>query len=159
MNSPWAGQLGALVLIYPLGLSLIWCLLALLWSWRCEWPERWQRQPPASQAEPPVSVLIPCFNEGPNLRETLQAALDLVWGDWEVIAINDGSSDDTGPLLEAMARVQPRLRVVHLASNQGKALALRAMNCWCASMGMRCWTAMPWAGWCGTFSATPSLGR
>lgn len=126
MNSPWAGQLGALVLIYPLGLSLIWCLLALLWSWRCEWPERWQRQPPASQAEPPVSVLIPCFNEGPNLQETLQAALDLVWGDWEVIAINDGSSDDTGPLLEAMARVQPRLRVVHLASNQGKALALRA---------------------------------
>ena len=126
MNGPWAGPLGALVLLYPLALSLIGCLLALLWSWRWEWPERWQRVPPAGAAEPPVSVLIPCFNEGPNLEETLQAALRLAWGDWEVIAINDGSSDDTGPLLEAMARVHPRLRVVHLASNQGKALALKA---------------------------------
>ena len=34
MNGPWAGPLGALVLLYPLVLSLIGCLLALLWSWR-----------------------------------------------------------------------------------------------------------------------------
>jgi biofilm PGA synthesis N-glycosyltransferase PgaC len=73
-----------------------------------------------------VSVLIPCFNEGPNLAETLRAALSLRWSDWEVIAINDGSSDDTGRQLEAWAEDQPRLRVVHLARNQGKALALRA---------------------------------
>ena len=65
-------------------------------------------------------------NEGPNLAETLRAALALAWSDWEVVAINDGSADDTGQLLEHWASQEPRLRVVHLASNQGKALALRA---------------------------------
>ncbi len=70
--------------------------------------------------------LIPCFNEGPNLAETLHAALQLQWSDWEVIAINDGSSDDTGRQLDGFAALNHRLRVVHLARNQGKALALRA---------------------------------
>lgn len=118
--------LGAVVLLYPLVLSGLWCLLALLWSWRWEWPERWLRMAPEGELGPPVSVLIPCFNEGPNLSETIQAALALQWSDWEVIAINDGSSDDTGPVLNALAAVHPRLRVVHLARNQGKSLALRA---------------------------------
>jgi len=118
-------DLGLLVVVYPLGVGLLWCGLAVLWSWRWEWPERWCRMAPQGQEGPPVSVLIPCFNEGPNLAETLRAALDLQWNDWEVIAINDGSSDDTGSQLEAWAAAEPRLRVVHLASNQGKALALR----------------------------------
>lgn len=121
-----AQRLGLLLALYPLALALLWCGLALAWSWRWEWPERWCRQPPEGDQGPPVSVLIPCFNEGPNLQETLRAALELRWSDWEVIAINDGSSDDTGAQLEAMAALQPRLRVVHLARNQGKALALQA---------------------------------
>ena len=122
----WNAHLGLVLIFYPVGLGLLWCLLALLWSWRWERAERWCAQPPGAEAGPPVSVLIPCFNEGPQLAETLRAALALHWGDWEVIAINDGSSDDTGPQLEAWAAHHPRLRVVHLASNQGKALALKA---------------------------------
>jgi biofilm PGA synthesis N-glycosyltransferase PgaC len=126
MRAPLLDQLGLLVAGYPLVLGLLWCGLALLWSWRWEWPERWCRSPAEQRDAPPVSVLIPCFNEGPNLAETLQAALALRWSEWEVIAINDGSEDDTPVQLEAWARRDSRLRVVHLASNQGKALALRA---------------------------------
>ena len=122
----WLHGLGTLVVLYPLSLALLWSGLALLWSWRWEWPERWCRQAPEGEQGPALSVLIPCFNEGPNLEETLRAALTLQWHDWEVVAINDGSSDATGSLLEAWAARHPRLRVVHLASNQGKALALRA---------------------------------
>lgn len=126
MSSPLHTDLGRLVAGYPLVIALLWCLLAVIWSLRHEWPERWLRQAPEGEQGPPVSVLIPCFNEGANLAETLGAALSLQWADVEVIAINDGSSDDTGRQLEAWARRQPRLRVVHLARNQGKALALRA---------------------------------
>ena len=114
------------LLIYPIGLSLLWVAMALIWSWRSEWPLRWQRIAPEGAQGPPVSVLIPCFNESATLPETLRAALNLRWNDWEVIAINDGSSDDTGAQLEAWSAIHPRLRVVQLASNQGKALALRA---------------------------------
>jgi biofilm PGA synthesis N-glycosyltransferase PgaC len=43
----------------------------------------------------------------------------------EVIAINDGSTDDTHDVLEQLAVEYPSLRVIHLAENQGKALALK----------------------------------
>ncbi len=118
-----------LLLAYPLVMALLWMVLALLQASGAEARERWLPAPPASPSQmppPPVSVLIPCFNEGPLLAETLYAALVLQWPTLEVIAINDGSSDDTAQQLEAWAALEPRLRVVHLASNQGKALALRA---------------------------------
>lgn len=122
MNS-W---IGAFLLDYPLAMALATMLLALRFCAAREWHERSRLQPPEGLPRPPVSVLIPCFNEGSQLAETLQAALSLDWSDWEVIAINDGSRDDTGAQLDAWAERHPRLRVVHLAQNQGKALALRA---------------------------------
>lgn len=126
MQAPLLSALSLAVVLYPLIIVLLWCALALLWSWRREWPERWLQEAPGVETQPAVSVLIPCFNEGPNLAETLRAALSLQWEDFEVIAINDGSSDDTGRQLEAWSAREPRLRVVHLARNQGKALALHA---------------------------------
>lgn len=46
--------------------------------------------------------------------------------DFEVIAINDGSKDKTAEILDELQLKYPRLRVVHLAENQGKAYALKA---------------------------------
>jgi biofilm PGA synthesis N-glycosyltransferase PgaC len=123
-------QLGLVLIAYPVLMAASWVLLALVFFFQRERQERWLALPPAllpaQGGAAPVSVLIPCFNEGANLTETLQGALQLSWPDFEVIAINDGSSDDTGAQLESWAAVDPRLRVVHLARNQGKALALRA---------------------------------
>ena len=74
---------------------------------------------------PPISVLIPCFNEEENAEETITHALALDYPEFEVIAINDGSRDGTAAVLERLAALHPRLRVIHLAENQGKAMALR----------------------------------
>ncbi len=70
-------------------------------------------------------MLVPCFNEGDTARESIGALMELAYPHYEVIAINDGSSDHTGEVLDALARRHERLRVVHLARNQGKAMALR----------------------------------
>ena len=69
---------------------------------------------------------MPCHNEAENLDDTLAAALAQRYpADYEVIAIDDGSSDDTGARLDALAAKHPRLRVLHLDRNLGKANALR----------------------------------
>jgi len=124
-KSAWHG-LQAFVFYYPLFMACLWMMGAALFYWRFE-----RRDPPYSKprplpGSPPVSVLIPCFNEGPHVRETLRYALALDYPDFEVIAIDDGSRDDTGEILDRMAPENPRLRVVHLAQNQGKAMALVA---------------------------------
>jgi biofilm PGA synthesis N-glycosyltransferase PgaC len=83
-------------------------------------------EPPALTEYPKVAVLVPCFNEGDNAEETLSHALGLQYPNFEVIAINDGSKDNTAEVLDRLAGKYEKLRVVHLAQNQGKAMALQA---------------------------------
>lgn len=82
--------------------------------------------PPPLDEVPPCSLLVPCYNEQDNVRDTLEYALATHYPDFEVIAVNDGSKDNTAEILDRMALEHPRLRVIHLAQNQGKAVALRA---------------------------------
>ena len=67
---------------------------------------------------------MPCYNEGDNAEETLATAAAVDYPDFEVIAINDGSRDNTAEVLDRLVERIPKLRVVHLAANQGKATAL-----------------------------------
>jgi glycosyltransferase involved in cell wall biosynthesis len=73
---------------------------------------------------PPISILVPCHNEAANAEETLGTAAAVDYPDFEVIAINDGSRGNTAEVLDELATRILRLRVVHLAANQGKATAL-----------------------------------
>lgn len=120
----WGGLL-AFVFYYPLFMSFLWMLGALLFHWRFERAEPYPEAPPRLPAPPPVSVLIPAYNEGENVEETVRHALALDYPEFEVVAIDDGSRDDTGAVLDRLAARHPRLRVVHLAQNQGKAVVLQ----------------------------------
>lgn len=117
--------LGQFVFYYPIIMSFFWMIGGLYYFFRRE------RHAPAFDAPPPlreypfVSILIPCHNEGDNVDETIEAAAGQAYPDFEIIAINDGSRDDTGARLDALLAKYPRLRVIHLDSNQGKANALR----------------------------------
>ncbi|MED5610255.1 MULTISPECIES: poly-beta-1,6-N-acetyl-D-glucosamine synthase [Pseudomonas] len=113
------------VFFYPLFMSALWMAGgAYFWlHWERHWA--WRQDVPRLEGEPLVSILIPCFNEGDNAADTIGAALAQHYPNIEVIAINDGSSDNTAQVLDALAEGEPRLRVLHLAQNQGKAVALR----------------------------------
>lgn len=121
----WTGLLG-FVFYYPLFMSYLWMLGAALFRWRHETGLPSYNDPPWLAQMPPVSVLIPCYNEGENAEEAVSHALALKYPDFEVVAINDGSRDNTAEVLDRLAAQHPRLRVVHLAQNQGKAMALQA---------------------------------
>ncbi|MBB5214316.1 poly-beta-1,6-N-acetyl-D-glucosamine synthase [Parapusillimonas granuli] len=114
------------VFFYPLFMSGIWMAGGLyFWlRWERDWNWRPYR-PPMPAGMPLVSILVPCHNEERHGEETLLAALNQDYPNIEVIAINDGSSDGTAALFDRLTAEHPRLRVLHLAQNQGKAMALR----------------------------------
>ena len=116
------------VFFWPLFMSALWISGGLyFWFYReRHWP--WGKGTPAPElpGNPLISILIPCYNEGLNARETIEAALAQRYQNIEVIAINDGSKDNTKVVLDGLAEEYPRLRVIHLAENQGKAVALQA---------------------------------
>jgi biofilm PGA synthesis N-glycosyltransferase PgaC len=114
------------VFFYPLFMSFLWMIGAVLFYWRHERREPLYSEPVRDPHSPPVSVLIPCYNEADNAEETMAYALGLDYPEFEVIAINDGSRDNTQEVLDRMVARHPKLRVVQLAQNQGKALALQA---------------------------------
>lgn len=113
------------VFYYPLFMSYLWMMGALIFYWK-ERKDPPYQQPKALESYPMVAVLVPCFNEGDNAEETITHALGLDYPNFEVIAINDGSSDNTAEVLNRLAEQHEKLRVAHLAQNQGKAMALQA---------------------------------
>lgn len=73
-----------------------------------------------------ISVVLPCFNAEASLEACLTSLSRQTWADFEVIAVNDGSTDRTGDVLRGVAAVDKRIRVfdrphggVVLAMNYG----------------------------------------
>ncbi len=109
--------------VYPLVMSYVWMAGAIAFYWRFERNDSLlDTAPPATDVV--VSILVPCHNEEKNVEEVVRQLLKSDYPEFEVIAINDGSLDRTADLLDALAATDARLRVVHLARNQGKAVAL-----------------------------------
>ena len=114
---------GAFLFMYPFIMTHVWILGALLFFFK--WERRQPLTVPQLPEYPPLSILLPCHNEGDNLRETVHWLAKQNYPYYEIIAINDGSKDNTGALLDELATQYPQLRVVHFVDNQGKAMALR----------------------------------
>lgn len=68
---------------------------------------------------PTVSVVIPCYNAAPFLRETLESALNQTQPPLEVIVVDDGSTDDSASIAEAFG---DPVRVIR-QPNQGESVA------------------------------------
>src|SRR3990170_2845072 len=61
---------------------------------------------------PRVSVLMPCFNRASTIDEATASIVTQSWHDLELIAVDDGSTDETPAKLEAWAERDRRVRVV-----------------------------------------------
>jgi glycosyltransferase involved in cell wall biosynthesis len=78
---------------------------------------------------PYVSLVIPAYNEEENIPELLRrvgAALVALGRPFEVIIVDDGSTDSTPKLLEDALRTHPWLRVLRMARNGGQSAAFEA---------------------------------
>lgn len=115
----------AFAFYYPVVMSFLWMIGGLYYYFRRERNMPPRHQPPVMESYPLASILVPCHNESANVEETIQALLQQHYPNFEIIAINDGSRDDTGARLDALAASHPQVRVIHLDRNVGKANALR----------------------------------
>lgn len=76
-----------------------------------------------------ISCFFPMYNEGENIRTVVAAAvaeLGKVAEEFEVIVVNDGSSDRTAEVAGELARADRRVRLVSHEKNQGYGAALRS---------------------------------
>jgi biofilm PGA synthesis N-glycosyltransferase PgaC len=110
---------------YPLTMSLFWIAGGIIYFLQWERRAANPTNPPILSQWPKMTLVVPCHNEGAQARETLEYAAKQDYPDFEIIAIDDGSSDDTGAILDQLTNVYPHLRVLHFPQNQGKAMGLR----------------------------------
>jgi glycosyltransferase involved in cell wall biosynthesis len=80
------------------------------------------------QPTPALSVVIPMFNEEDYVRRSVAAArgvLERLGGEWEIVLVDDASTDGTGAVADALAAADARLRVVHNPRNRTLGGSLR----------------------------------
>ena len=112
---------------YPLFMAYLWIIGALIYFFHWERKEHARYKSgalPELPAYPKVSIIVPCHNEGENVRETIGFLQEQKYPNYDIIAVNDGSTDNTLEILLELAKRETRLRVVNLETNQGKAAGL-----------------------------------
>ena len=72
---------------------------------------------------PKVTVIIPCYNRGKFIRETLDSTLSQTYRDLEIVAVDDGSTDDTREILESYGK---KIRILEHPGrvNKGQSAAI-----------------------------------
>ena len=74
---------------------------------------------------PAVSVILPAYNAEVFITEAVESVRAQTFSDYELIAVNDGSTDRTGEILDDLAKGFPAMRVIH-QENKGLAGARNA---------------------------------
>ncbi len=119
----WLSRLVTDVLLWllvPLGVLAVLRSIVLVLMARHHARVTWTRIPEAS-AMPPVSIIVPAYNEAVGIEAAVRSLAASDYPDVEIIVVDDGSDDGTADIVEALALTN--VRVVR-QPNQGKAVAL-----------------------------------
>jgi len=77
---------------------------------------------------PDLSLVVPCYNEGPHLRASVRSVVDVLastgWT-WDLVFVDDGSQDDTRALIQDACQADPRCRYVFHDRNRGRGAAFK----------------------------------
>ena len=69
-----------------------------------------------------ISVIVPCYNYGHYIAESLKSISDQTFTGWECIIVNDGSTDDSQSRIESFIEGDPRYQLINIR-NSGVSVA------------------------------------
>ena len=105
---------------YPIFSSAMWVFSGVLFFVR---RERKSAEVVAEGFTPMVSILIAAYNEEDHIANTIKGCLAIDYDDFEIVIVDDGSSDNTPRILRRYAD-RKQIRVIRKQLNEGKAMAL-----------------------------------
>jgi hypothetical protein len=82
----------------------------------------------SERAVPAVSVITPAWNAAEFIRQTIDSVRAQTFADWELVVVDDGSTDDTVAIVQSYAALDPRVRLVRQANSGPSAARNRGMR-------------------------------
>ncbi|WP_163409473.1 glycosyltransferase family 2 protein [Flavobacterium ajazii] len=73
-----------------------------------------------------VSILTPTYNAEKFIQATIESVLNQTYQNWEMILVDDGSTDQTVPIIEDFAQQDNRIKLFKLSENKGNGFARNA---------------------------------
>jgi biofilm PGA synthesis N-glycosyltransferase PgaC len=114
---------------YPVLSAITWVTTGLHFYLRRERGQEAQSTPPVLAHYPPVSVLIPAFCEEKVIGQTLLAATEIDYPDFEIVVVDDASTDRTRDVVRSFVD-RGLVRLISKERNEGKAMAMNdALPC------------------------------
>ncbi|MBE5895110.1 MAG: poly-beta-1,6 N-acetyl-D-glucosamine synthase [Lachnospiraceae bacterium] len=104
---------------YPAIMSMAWIVGGIMFYISNE-----RRKPLPLNKTPMVSILVPCYNEAETIENTVRELSKIQYPNYEIIVINDGSSDNTEEVVCGLLETYEKMRFINLKENNGKANAL-----------------------------------
>lgn len=112
------------IFFYPFFMSYLWMIGGIVHFFALEHGRTRSAQALARAGMPKVAIIVPCYNEEANVRRVFHHLNTLSYPNYDIYAVDDGSRDRTGEILNQLATEIPRLTVIHHAKNEGKAIGL-----------------------------------
>lgn len=110
--------------IYPILGSFFWLSGSLCYRFlkKNRHDDDWVALP--EQKQPAISIMVPIHNEKLVLEKTIDYLCEKInYSNYEVLAVNDGSTDDSLAILQRLQKKYAKLRVINIEKNNGKAHA------------------------------------
>lgn len=127
--------LAGFVFIYPALMAVAWTVGGLVFWWRTEREAERGQGPPgpaagadgsASDAWPPVTIVVPCRNEAAAIARTCRNLCRLDYPDYRVLLVDDASTDGTAEAVRPFLDEFGFFHLLRLTRHHGKAGALNA---------------------------------
>ncbi len=114
--------IGWYIFLYPLTMSIV-LTTSSIYFWLRHEKSRVDKEELTVDL-PPITILVPCHNEEINIADTCTSLQFLDYPDYQVVFIDDISTDNTANIIKKFVDLNPNFYLIQLEKNMGKANAI-----------------------------------